>query len=551
MIRIISCRLILFIVIMFAAGCSGSSTSALHFRFNHAGYFPEGFKEAIIFSSSEIAGSKVKMISAGSGKTVKEFTLRNNRGTWGKFRYHYAVTFSDIKQKGEYYLQIDKVRSDNFTIGNEKYHTLLPQVLDFFRIQRCGPTNPHLHGVCHLYDSYKIVGDEAFGNVDVTGGWHDAGDYIKFTNTTAVSAYLLALSYVLNPSLHEKDINKNGAPDILEEIKVALDWLLRCNYAEGKLITQVQDMRDHDVGWRLPENDTLKFDRPAYKGEGKNIYGIYSAVMALGAKIWSSRLNEKEFAEKCRAAAEKFYSAASSVPDIDVAFTGMYQDKSHQGKMLLGALELYNLTGRQKYLDDAKRMSSGLQPDYWWSWGDLNALASFRSAQLVKTGTAVLEINLGGFNKAKDNTVYGDAGVYTWGTTTTLFGIAAKAMMYRFLNSANTFDTLAIRQFDYIFGKNPWGKSFVVGLGNSSVRYLHSQIGYFNNNNLPGGIAAGPATTEMLKNYNITRKNFAGQEFNSSEVAYYDDRDDYVTNEPAIITNATAVFAMTLLLTYY
>ncbi|QOJ29159.1 MAG: glycoside hydrolase family 9 protein [Ignavibacteriales bacterium] len=551
MIRIISCRLILFIVIMFAAGCSGSSASALHFRFNHAGYFPEGFKEAIIFSSSEIAGSKVKMISAGSGKTVKEFTLRNNRGTWGKFRYHYAVTFSDIKQKGEYYLQIDKVRSDNFTIGNEKYHTLLPQVLDFFRIQRCGPTNPHLHGVCHLYDSYKIVGDEAFGNVDVTGGWHDAGDYIKFTNTTAVSAYLLALSYVLNPSLHEKDINKNGAPDILEEIKVALDWLLRCNYAEGKLITQVQDMRDHDVGWRLPENDTLKFDRPAYKGEGKNIYGIYSAVMALGAKIWSSRLNEKEFAEKCRAAAEKFYSAASSVPDIDVAFTGMYQDKSHQGKMLLGALELYNLTGRQKYHDDAKRMSSGLQPDYWWSWGDLNALASFRSAQLVKTGTAVLEINLGGFNKAKDNTVYGDAGVYTWGTTTTLFGIAAKAMMYRFLNSANTYDTLAIRQFDYIFGKNPWGKSFVVGLGSSSVRYLHSQIGYFNNNNLPGGIAAGPATTEMLKNYNITRKNFAGQEFNSSEVAYYDDRDDYVTNEPAIITNATAVFAMTLLLTYY
>lgn len=551
MIRIISCRLILLIVIMFAAGCSGSSASALHFRFNHAGYFPEGFKEAIIFSSSEIAGSKVKMISAGSGKTVKEFTLRNNRGTWGKFRYHYAVTFSDIKQKGEYYLQIDKVRSDNFTIGNEKYHTLLPEVLDFFRIQRCGPTNPHLHGVCHLYDSYKIVGDEAFGNVDVTGGWHDAGDYIKFTNTTAVSAYLLALSYVLNPSLHEKDINKNGAPDILEEIKVALDWLLRCNYAEGKLITQVQDMRDHDVGWRLPENDTLKFDRPAYKGEGKNIYGIYSAVMALGAKIWSSRLNEKEFAEKCRVAAEKFYSAASSVPDIDVAFTGMYQDKSHQGKMLLGALELYNLTGRQKYLDDAKRMSSGLQPDYWWSWGDLNALASFRSAQLVKTGTAVLEINLGGFNKAKDNTVYGDAGVYTWGTTTTLFGIAAKAMMYRFLNSANTFDTLAIRQFDYIFGKNPWGKSFVVGLGNSSVRYLHSQIGYFNNNNLPGGIAAGPATTEMLKNYNITRKNFAGQEFNSSEVAYYDDRDDYVTNEPAIITNATAVFAMTLLLTYY
>lgn len=549
--KIIRYPVILLTVIMLSAGCSGSATSSLHFRVNHAGYFPEGFKEAIIFSATEIAGTTVKLIEVGSAKPVREYVLKNNRGTWGKFKYHYAITFSDVKKRGEYYLQIDKFRSDNFIIGNEKYLELMPQVLSFFRVQRCGATSPYLHDVCHLFDSYKVVGDEGYGKVDVTGGWHDAGDYIKFTNTTAVSAYMLALSFVLNPALHEQDLNKNGAPDILEEIRVGLDWLLRCNYSDLRLITQVQDMRDHEVGWRLPENDSLKYDRPAFKGEGKNIYGIYAAVMALGAKIWSSRLDEKEFAEKCRAAAEKFYAAAANVPEVDVAYTGMYQDKSYQAKLLLGAVELYNLTGRQKYLDDVRRMSSGLQPDYWWSWGDLNALASFRSAQVAKTGFSVLEMNLGGFNQAKDKTVFGDAGVYTWGTTTTLFGIAAKALMARSLGTGNTYDTLAIRQLDYIFGKNPWGKSFVTGLGNSSIKYLHSQVGYFNNNNLPGGIAAGPATNEMLKNYNITRKNLAGQEFNSSEVSYYDDRDDYVTNEPAIVTNATAILALTLALTYF
>lgn len=549
--KFIRYRIILLTVIMLSAGCSGSATSALYFRVNHAGYFPDGIKEAIIFSASEIAGTTVRLMTAGSAKPVREYILKNNRGVWGKYKYHYAVVFSDVKQKGEYYFQIDKIRSDNFTIGNKKYIKLLPQVLGFFRVQRCGATNPHLHGVCHLFDSHKVIGDEDFGEVDVTGGWHDAGDYIKFTNTTAVSAYLLALSYVVNPALHEQDVNENGAPDILEEIRVGLDWLLRCNYTETRLITQVQDMRDHDVGWRLPENDTLKYDRPAYLGEGKNIYGIYAAVMALGAKIWSTRLDEKEYAEKLKTAAEKFYSAAAAVPDLDIAFTGMYQDKSYQAKLLLGAVELYNLTGRQKYLDDLRRLSSALQPDYWWSWGDLNGLASFRSAQIAKTGYSALEINLSGFNQTKDKTVYGDAGIYTWGTTTTLFGIAAKSMMYRLLGAGDIFDTLAIRQFDYIFGKNPWGKSFVSGVGNSSVRFLHSQVGYFNNNNLPGGIAAGPATSEMLKNYNITRKNLAGQEFNSADVVYYDDRDDYVTNEPAIITNATAVFAMTLMLTFY
>lgn len=549
--RYIKYRIILLIVVMLSTGCSGSAASALHFRINHAGYFPDGFKEAIVFSTSEIAGSSVKLISAGSGKTIREYILKNNRGVWGKFKYHYAVTFSDVKQKGEYYLQIDKVRSDNFIIGKERYLALMPQVLGFFRAQRCGATNPHLHEICHLFDSYKVVGDEGFGKVDVTGGWHDAGDYIKFTNTTAVSVYLLSLSFILNPELHEQDLNKNGAPDILEEIRVGLDWLLRCNYADTRLITQVQDMRDHDVGWRLPENDSLKYDRPAFRGEGKNIYGIYAASLALGAKIWSSRLDEKEFAEKCKNVAVKFYDAAVNAPEVDVAFTGMYQDKNNLAKLLLGAVELYNLTGQSKYLTDIRRMASSLEPDYWWSWGDLNGLASFRSAQIAKTGFSALEINLSGFNKSKDNTVYGDAGIYTWGTTTTLFGITAKSMMYRLLGAGDIFDNLAIRQLDYIFGKNPWGKSFVTGLGNSSIRNLHSQIGYFNNNNLPGGIAAGPATTEILKNYDITRKNLTGQEFNSDKVEYYDDRFDYVTNEPAIVTNATAVFALTLILTYF
>jgi len=67
---------------------------------------------------------------------------------------------------------------------------------------------------------------------------------------------------------------------------VGLDWLLRANYRTGKLVTQVQDLRDHTAFWRMPENDSLRYDRPSFTSFGKNHIGIFTAVMALGARVW-------------------------------------------------------------------------------------------------------------------------------------------------------------------------------------------------------------------------------------------------------------------------
>ena len=65
---------------------------------------------------------------------------------------------------------------------------------------------------------------------------------------------------------------------------------------------------------------------------------------------------------------------------------------------------------------------------------------------------------------------------------------------------------------------------------------------YFNKGYLPGGLAAGPAPKDILDNYKITRINYSLDEFNSDKVKYYDDRLDYITNEPTIVGNATALF---------
>ena len=59
---------------------------------------------------------------------------------------------------------------------------------------------------------------------------------------------------------------------------------------------------------------------------------------------------------------------------------------------------------------------------------------------------------------------------------------------------------------------------------------------------MPGALTAGPAPENLLKSYKIDRTNFKYDEFSSKIAKYYDDREDFITNEPTIVGNATAIF---------
>ena len=139
-----------------------------------------------------------------------------------------------------------------------------------------------MHQPCHLSDAAKIIGYKDSTARDLTGGWHDAGDYVKFLKTTAYTTYMLLFSYEFDSQKFGYDLDKNDVPDILEEAKVGLDWLLRCNVDNQTLVSQVQNESDHNIGWRLPENDSLQFDRPAFVSIGKNTIGIYSCSTCTG-----------------------------------------------------------------------------------------------------------------------------------------------------------------------------------------------------------------------------------------------------------------------------
>jgi len=513
-------------------------------RINQVGYLPNELKNGIVMALKPLKTQKFSVINGKNNQVVFKGKLRKIKLKSGIFNYLYSADFSKVKNTGQYYLKVGEIKSFTFNIGTNIYNPVVDSLMLFFKVQRCGYTNPLLHKICHVADATSLVinGKEIKQKYDVTGGWHDAGDYVKFMNTTAFTTYMLLFSYDFDPVKFGFDNDNDGVPDVLAEAKVGLDWMLRAVYKNFKLITQVQNLKDHEVGWRLPENDPLTFNRPAFVGIGKNLIGIFTATMALAARIWRLRFHYNEFAEKCLTAAENIYSVRNEVKNIDSTGTGMYIDSKFKGKLALGAIELYFTSRRPALLNEAKKFASQAGSDYWWSWGDVNSLADYRLATIDTTYIKFIKNNLLKFRKNAKLRPFGEATDYTWGTTNTLLGVTLQNILYKNLTGNNQFDSVATIQKDYILGRNPWGISFVNGIGKVFPLHFHHQIAYLKGR-LPGALAAGPIKKKIYKKYKIkffNKDRFAI--FQPDSVIYRDDRNDYLTNEPTIVSNATAVF---------
>lgn len=524
---------------MLTTSCSGKE---FYFRFNQEGFLPGDIKTAVILSQDDLSGSEYKIINE-NGPVFKN-EVKESLGKFGNFNFSYKINFSDVKHPGKYRILLDDRYSDFFEIGNNLYTSLVDSLLTFFKVQRCGYTNPLLHKTCHFYDVTSIIDgkDTLKEKKDVTGGWHDAGDYVKFFNTTAFSTYLLLFSYEYDKSKFGFDNDNSGVPDILEEAKTGLDWLQRCGYGD-KFITQVQTLKDHDVGWRMPEDDILAVDRPGYIGQGKNLIGIYCATMALASRIWQEDIKYPDYAHKCITSAIKYYELAKKSADIDSSGSGMYHDNTFAGKMELGAVELYISTGDKDYLNDAFKYADSAKADYWWGWGNINSLAHYKLASYNFKYADYIKTNLQHFSNHQKNQLFEEGVPHIWGTNLTISGIVLQSILYKKLTGSNEFDTLEVSQRDFLLGKNQWGVSFFTGFGREYSQNLHNQVSYLTGKMLPGGFAAGPVTKKLYESYHVpVDEADRFSKFQTDSLVYYDNRLDYLTNEPTISANATAIF---------
>ena len=531
-------------IVLFLVTSQLFAKSEIFIRLSQVGFLPNDIKSGVILSNLELNESHFKIINSTNNKFEFDGKIGNDEGKFGNFKYSYKFYFSDFNKVGNYKIALKSYRSFNFEIGNSIYSPVVKELMKFFPIQRCGYTNPVGHEVCHIADATSLIdGDKTLNQtLDVTGGWHDAGDYVKFLSTTALTTYTLLFAYDFNNEKYGFDFDNNNVPDILEEAKIGLDWMLRAQTDDNRLIIQVQNLQDHDVGWRLPENDSLTFNRPGYIGIGKNIIGIYSATLALASRIWKEKFENEVFADECLTTSQKYYKLKDVVQDIDSAGTGHYLDNKHEGKLALAAIELYITTKDRNYLKDAKKYGLAAGAEYWWSYGNISTFAHYRLAKNDRYFLELIKQSLNSFNKSRNSKLFGETVSLGWGSNLTQIGTALQAILYSDISKTNEFDSLKISVRDYLLGKNQWGISFVSNIGSNYSKNLHHQISFINKITLPGGFAAGPVLKSSVQSYNLPFTQRDRYSKFQTEYAYYrDDRMDYVTNEPTIINNAMAV----------
>jgi len=229
----------------------------------------------------------------------------------------------------------------------------------------------------------------------------------------------------------------------------------------------------------------------------------------------------------------------------------MYIDNNFEGKLSLAAIELYKSTGENSYLKEAKYYADLAGSDYWWSWGNLNSLAHYSIAKYDDKYKEYIKNNLDEFNRKKNDNLFGKGTELSWGTNNTLLGIALQNILWKDLTNDKSYDTVAVFQRDFILGRNPWGISFIYKVGERFTNKFHHQIAKIKKK-LPGGFAAGPAVKSFVNKYKINYEAKDKLQLFQTDNSYYrDDWADYITNEPTITGNATAIFVFGSLSTNY
>ncbi|MCP5077210.1 MAG: hypothetical protein GY951_04035, partial [Psychromonas sp.] len=338
-------------------------------------------------------------------------------------------------------------------------------------------------------------------DVDALGGWYDAGDYIKFSLTNAVTAYYLTRAYETNPTIHKRVLSNTSYVDILDEAKHGLDYLVKLLPSDNIFINQVGSHKDHNQADRLPEDDILNgFDRPAFVAKYAPNMFLVAAALAHGSTVFKPF--DEELSERYLNKAKQIWKAAQSNDVLDYLpydREWFYPDESLNDNKALATTELYKATGDSQYLSVAKAIR--LQAQYSASWASYSLSANQRLSEYDNNAKQQLGYELANYERFANNTqgnIWGLPSTIYWASlyNNLLVGAAAAEQA---INGDEQYLSLAYDNLDYLYGKNNWGTSFVVSenVANSADQIYH-QMYRLSGNKPIGAVSEGPVDRASL-----------------------------------------------------
>ncbi|MEM7367735.1 MAG: glycoside hydrolase family 9 protein [Bacteroidota bacterium] len=573
--------------------CLQKTDAQIHVRINQLGYAEEDRKVAILISPQPVRG-RVALLDADNRQSIFSTRLGDPLpNPWGDFSY-YQIDFSACTRPGSYKLSLSKGQAESitFNIGHAEYKDYQEDLMAFMRQQRCG-YNPFLDMVCHQRDGRSMYGpmpDSSY--VDASGGWHDAGDQLKYLITGSNATARMLLSYELYPDQFADLTNEwgqegqNGIPDVLDEAKWGLDWLHKLHPSPDQLIHQIADDRDHR-GWKMPDEDISDYGwgansyRVAYFATGTpqglgayksqatgvaNLAGRSAAAMALGYRMWRDVVKDSVYANQCLRAAKSLYALGKEKEGFQQgnSYSAPYRygEDTWTDDMEWGAAELFRATGDSSYLSDAIRYAKLTNTQTSWMSEDtalhyrfypfvnVGHFALHRVApsdvqkeleQYYRTGIEMCQ------DRAKGNPF--QVGVpFIWCSNNLVSALITQIILYERMSGDLSYHSLMLAQRDWLFGTNPWGTSMFTQIPRTGEYPLdvHTSVWMKTQREVPGGLIDGPLRQDIHDNQlgiaYTEPDEFA--EVQNGAVAYHDDNGDYATNEPTMDGTADAILMM-------
>lgn len=569
------------------------SENALHIRINQVGYLAEDQKVGIAFSNKPIRGT-FSLIDVNTKRPVYQGKVRRAEAEgWGTFTHYYHLDFSTFQTSGTYYLQMDTTgaRSPAFGIGPAAYGDHHEDLLGFMRQQRCG-YNPFLDMVCHQRDGRTMYGPMSDSTyLDVSGGWHDAGDQLKYLITSSNATARMLLAYELEPEKFADQVDAlgharpNGIPDVLDEAKWGLDWIHKMHPQPAWLFHQVADDRDH-VGWKMPDQDPSDYGwgansyRVAYFANGKpqglhlykskatgmaNLAGRSAAAMAIAYRIWKDALQDTVYAQKCLQAATSLYALGKTHEGYQQGNSFgapyRYNEDTWADDMEWGAAELYAITGKPEYLEDAKNYAEQAATT---SWMPLDTAEHYRYYPFINVGHFALYKHV---DEAFKDTLaaYYRSGIehtlargqqnpyqigvpFIWCSNNLAVALITQVLLYEKMTEDTRYHGFMLAQRDWLLGRNPWGTSMFMNIPEKGEypQDVHTSTWALTRREVPGGLVDGPVYASIFNNLKGLQLNEPDEfrAFQNNHVVYHDDIGDYSTNEPTMDGTAGAILMM-------
>lgn len=531
-----------------------ANKTVLNAKVNQLGYAPDSQKTAVFAHNS---GDTFEIIDVSTGQPVYQGLITGKVVNEDALEINYIGDFSDYTVPGKYRIQTQILSSSyEFEIKEKPYDLLLNDALIALSSQRCGSVlssevfGDLAHEACHTSEAISVVNDT---KVNVTGGWHDAGDYGRYVTPGVKAVSDLLLAQLMFPNSYHDEMgimeSGNGISDVLDEARVEIEWLLKMQRETNAFYNSVISKSFAD--FVSPEEDNQQL----YLMQQENTAtAAASGALALASILY--RDVDSDFSQICLEAAKSGFAHAEwqegsqDFLNPEGFNNGDYPNQSDVDELYYAAMSLYAATEDPIYLEHVNSYLSKLSNiteltyDVFSGYGTIIYLLMDNSEDSLDLYLQVHER----FQKeiqellnrsARDGYHSSNNYTYSWGASMYVSNSAMLLLSaYELYHDEDLIPEIQ-NQLDYLLGKNAINLSFVTGYGKKYPRYPHNRLTIGKQTYLKGSLVAGI-------DRNLGSEVLAGSEVKDVAPAkrYIDHQESYTNNEVAIYFNSSFIFVL-------